>query len=462
MPTQRICIMLVLCTGILFSCNSKKQNNADKNNLSVTVLDTVALSADEAINVARYNNNFEQSSTQHFTALPNKISVVTARKGLKVTVNPSVLEKEDGTAVDGKITVSIIELTTTGDLFKSNAATVSDGKLLASGGSYFIGMECNGEKLRIKKGKALQMQFPKLKDEEMELFYGNRNADGNMNWNRAGADLIPAATPIPVTDELMFTDNNNFDPVNNLPSLAFNEKNELKLYRSLDEKVYYYKRLMPIKDVVDTINRYSAKVFLDTVYTWPKIDQKKLKPGQRIDSNYLSYVYGPPKQYYFKTYRYAEEEKQRKTILEQKRQEAFNNWQPQQLALQLQKYYTPSNISYLGWINCDRFYNTPKQEEIPLELPYTFTKGSINYFILFKSINGMLSGKLKIDSLKPLSIASLPSGIAATIIVFTKVGGQLYHCKEDFIVNKNKPVKLDFKNISAEEMIKMFGKNVRI
>ena len=459
MPTQRIYFSLVLCTFLLFSCKNKKQFNTAGTNTISEVMDTVAIAADETINLTGYHTGYERSNTEQFTVLSHKISVLTGKKGLKVTVDPSALEKENGKAVDGKIVVQMIELTTTDDLFKSNAATVSNGSLLASGGSYFISMECNGEKLRIKNGRSIQFQFPKIKEEEMELFYGKRDEAGGMNWLKAGKGLQEEAAQ--ETEDIMFTDNNAFTPLDNLPSFAYNERKEIKVYSSLKEEVYYYQKKMTIKELVDTINRFRTRIMIDTVYPWPKV-LAKLGKYQRIDSNYLYQVYGPPKQFILKTCRSREEEIAQAEREKERSRAVLNNWQAQKLAGQLQKYYSPANLTYLGWINCDRFYQFKEQSDVQLDLPITFNKGSIHYFVLFKSFNGLISGKIKTDSLNKNVIDKLPVGVEATLVAFTKMNGQLYHFKEDIVIQKNNLVKVDFKTISAEEMTKMFGKNVRI
>ncbi len=46
-------------------------------------------------------------------------------------------------------------------------------------------MTSNGEQLKLKDGKTLNVQFPKLSDKEMFLFYGQRNDIGQMNWQKA-------------------------------------------------------------------------------------------------------------------------------------------------------------------------------------------------------------------------------------------------------------------------------------
>lgn len=455
MLTQRVYLSFVLCTFILFSCSNKKAKNT-AGLLTAIISDTVQVQPDEVIDLSEYSNAFTNNITQTFTTAPHKISVLTAKKGLRVTVNPAALQKEDGTAVDGKINVRIIELTTSQDLFKSNAATVSNGRLLASGGSYFIGMECNGQKLRIKKGKNLQVEFPVIKENKMQLFYGQRDTANNMNWLDAGINLQQYKE-----DEILFTDSNNNNLTDNFPAFTLTAGGEAKVYRTLNEKVYYYEKMMTVKQLLDTINRHTGKIYADTVYMWPK-EIAKLLPGQRVDTNYLYTVYGPPKQFILKTCKTLQEDKERKEMEKRKREDALEKWQPKNLAGQIQKYYNPSAITNLGWVNCDRFYQNNPPAEIEIDLPITFNKGTIQYFVIFKNFNGLINGKLEFSEGENISLKNLPVGESITLIAFTKSNGQFFHCKEEFVIQKNKPVKLYFKNIYAEEMNKIFGKNVRI
>ncbi|WP_462220047.1 hypothetical protein, partial [Ferruginibacter sp.] len=194
---------------------------------------------------------------------------------------------------------------------------------------------------------------------------------------------------------------------------------------------------------------------------WPK-EIAKLLPGQRVDTNYLYTVYGPPKQFILKTCRTLQEDNQKKEMEKRKREDALEKWQPKNLAGQIQKYYNPSAITNLGWINCDRFYQYSPPAEIEIDLPITFNKGTIQYFVIFKNFNGLINGKLEFSEGENISLKNLPAGESITLIAFTKNNGQLFHCKEEFVIQKNKPVKLYFKNIYAEEMNKIFGKNVRI
>jgi hypothetical protein len=216
-----------------------------------------------------------------------------------------------------------------------------------------------------------------------------------------------------------------------------------------------------LKQLVDTVNKNGPKIYIDTVHMWPKVT-KPLLAGQKIDTNYLLSVYGPEKQFILINCKEAQEEAERKAREKNENQQVIDKWQPQTLAGQIQKYYSPCPVRQLGWINCDRFYQYNKPIEVELDLPITFNKGSIQYFLIFQSFNGLLNGKLDCNTAGKIILGNLPENQPVTLIAFTKNNGQIFQCKEEFVIGKDKPLKPDFKNISVEEMSKIFGKNVRI
>ncbi|MGG9970875.1 hypothetical protein ACQ33O_03680 [Ferruginibacter sp. SUN002] len=461
MPTLRTLFSFLLCTCILFACNNKKENNTVSKVPTTVSTDTVEVAADEQLNLTDHAFSYLESCKQNFTVLPNKVSLLKGKKGLKVTVDPTVLEKEDGSVIDGKIKVTIIELTNTDELFKSNATTISNGRLLSSGGSYFIGMECRGQNVRIKQGKSIDMQFPKIRKEEMELFYGERTNEGGINWIQAGNNGSGKLYDEEQKDEeLTFTDNYRYQTAF-FPAFMYDDNKQPRIYKTLNDPVYYYDKKLTIKNIVDTINRGKMKIYIDTIDMWPKADIV-LKPGQYIDTNYLFQRYGPRKQYKLISCQYLQDQADSLERYKKARQEAVDKGQPQTLAEQLQKYYSPSKIISLGWINCDRFYQLEEQPETYFDLPITMTKGSVNYFLLFRSMNGLMSGKAVINNSK-ICLGRLPVGSDITLVAFAKSNGKIFQCKEDFTVSKNsKSVALNFKNISEEDLIKIFGKNVKI
>lgn len=452
MHTQRIAITLLLSVLILLSCQTKRSNTLSKNEEpSIVKSETANLPPEIGLNLPEYTNGFTESITQQFVVVPKKITVITAKQGLKVTVDPAVLEKEDGSPVDGKIKVNIVELTNSNDLFKANAATMSDGKLLASGGSYFIGMECNGEKLIVKNGETIEVSFPMLKRDEMELFYGERNEKNDMNWKKAAVLLEPQK------ESISFTDSNPFEVNNGIPD-SLSEMLPFRVYRTLNEPVYYYKKRMTLGELVDTLNHKNPKVYLQTISYWPK----NLPRDKYIDSNYLTMAYGPRLQYILKTCSYIEEETKELQRRKRIRDSLIKKWQPKSLAGQLQKYYAPASIRSLGWINCDRYYRNDQQSEVALEFPITLNNSTMQYFIIYKSFNGLTNSRIVLGEDSKAVIRNLPIGESVTLIAFTKSQGNIYQCKEDFIIEKNNKIELSLTVISEEELKKIFSGNVRI
>ena len=182
---------LILFTLILFSCNtesdtSKKQNPGDnekrdfKNDLSIT------------------DNYLSQmdSSSQFYVVSGKKSTTIIGRKGTILHIIPSNLETEKGLAFFDSIKIELKELHTQKELLFANAQTVSDGKLLESGGAYYINLSCGKERLRIKKNKSIKIEFPKISDKDMSLFDGKVDSLGNMNWFELGKKLIAIKKPV--------------------------------------------------------------------------------------------------------------------------------------------------------------------------------------------------------------------------------------------------------------------------
>ncbi len=440
---------------LLLSCNDQKPKEKDSDTIIAATNPVPADTGNNAVfNTSSFNSAYISSIAQTFTVKRKKVTVITGRKGLKVTVNPSALETEDGKPVNGNITVKMVELTTSNDLFKSNAATVSNGKLLASGGSYFVGMECNGKTLHIKGNQAIQMEFPKIKEEGMELFYGEKDENNSINWVSARQKLMEV---INAMDKSIYS-----------PPYPGNEdrkrfKSWFRLYEKLDNKVYYQKKLVTIKDMVDKLHQNGVDKNIDTL----------LIPAYEF---YYGLTYNPNFKYdTVKRYRIVsccDIERNNDSVAEYKRvtalhdeanQKYYQEWlkanSENSLEEKMTQYYAPASVSRLGWINCDRFYQGPQNIEAPVEVPNVFTSTDVKYFIIYKSFNGLMSGMLIKNAANQYFLKNLPQDQDVTLIVFAKQDGKIYYGQQDFVTSNIRIVKPDYRVISVEEMTKMFAPN---
>ena len=115
----------------------------------------------------------------------------------------------------------------------------------------------------------------------------------------------------------------------------------------------------------------------------------------------------------------------------------------------------------MGWINCDRFYRSTENTDVDLDIPITLNNSRIEYFVIFKSINGLINYREDLNDQSTIVLRNLPVGEAITLVAFTKSNGIIYQSKEDFVVAKNKRIAVDFKTITREELGRIFGKNVK-
>lgn len=160
----------------LTSCSNQQTTTADNS----VPLDTKS----EAKTLNDFLAKYEEPS-QLFKVSSSRPTRVKGKQGTTISINPNDLATESGEPLGDSIQIELKELTNQAQLLKTNAQTVSSGQLLVSGGAYYINMTSNEKQLKLKEGKTLSVEFPKLADEEMSLFYGQRDSLGGMDWKQA-------------------------------------------------------------------------------------------------------------------------------------------------------------------------------------------------------------------------------------------------------------------------------------
>ncbi|NEN25699.1 hypothetical protein G3O08_19605 [Cryomorpha ignava] len=122
---------------------------------------------------------------EKLTAPSDKKSTVTGAKGTIIYVDPNQLETVDGSPLGDDIQIELLEMTDNSSMLMNNTQTVSNGQILVTGGAYYLNMTSDGNQLRMKQGKGLEVEFPKLTEDEMGLFLGERDSLGQINWIQA-------------------------------------------------------------------------------------------------------------------------------------------------------------------------------------------------------------------------------------------------------------------------------------
>src|SRR5690554_1863220 len=126
---------------------------------------------------------------QKFKVSSDTLSIVTGKNGTIINVDPNSLETVDGSPIGKEIEVKLVEMVTLKDFLTNNAQTVSNGEVIETGGAYDITMFSDGKELKIKNGKSIQVEFPRISEKDMEVFMGERDSLGQVNWEATGEDF---------------------------------------------------------------------------------------------------------------------------------------------------------------------------------------------------------------------------------------------------------------------------------
>ena len=169
---QKTILLSILISAILFSCKNEQEKKVQFDPL------------DELEQVDNLLTEIAEKP-QNLSAPSDKETSVTGEKGTIVHVDPNRLETVDGSPLGDNIQIELLEMTDNSSMLLNNAQTISNGQILVTGGAYYLNMTSDGKQLKMKKGKGLEIEFPKLTEDEMGLFLGERDSLGQMNWVQA-------------------------------------------------------------------------------------------------------------------------------------------------------------------------------------------------------------------------------------------------------------------------------------
>jgi hypothetical protein len=230
-------LSIIFCA--LISCRNQQAENQTKN----TTINQVQSFKEDFLKVDSLIN-LSKNQSQFFTISCTKKATIVGKKGTILHLEPNNLETENGSIIKDSITIELKELHNQKDLAISNAQTISDGKLLESGGAYYIAMTSRGQSLIIKKDKTLKVEFPQISDREMSLFYGERDSLGNLNWldtkNKFENNKKPIATKstiavaVPEKQLIIEVDKSRRVIMSEREYLRSKERGEFEYYRIVD------------------------------------------------------------------------------------------------------------------------------------------------------------------------------------------------------------------------------------
>jgi hypothetical protein len=127
-----------------------------------------------------------KTAPQTFSIDPSLEQTITGKQGTILVFPANSLVDKNGNTPKGKIQISLTECYEMADMIMNRLSTTSNGKMLETAGMVNVIATSNGEELQLKKESPYTVEFPKkTKKDDFHLFYGERTADGNINWELA-------------------------------------------------------------------------------------------------------------------------------------------------------------------------------------------------------------------------------------------------------------------------------------
>ena len=104
---------------------------------------------------------------------------ITFNDGVQVTFDPASLSN----AAPAPALVELVYVKTKGDIVRNFKPTISNGRLLESGGAFHLRVSQDGKVLTLAPGShvSIRYTFPQV-DDDMQLFYGDTSVPGSFNW----------------------------------------------------------------------------------------------------------------------------------------------------------------------------------------------------------------------------------------------------------------------------------------
>lgn len=123
--------------------------------------------------------------SQQFVVNTNTSTTIVGDEGTIITIPAYAFEDANGNPITGNVTVNIKEIFDKSDMIFSGVTTQSNGQILISGGELFISAYSNGQAVFLNDSSTINVQvdIDGSVDPNMDLFVGNTDTSGNVNWN---------------------------------------------------------------------------------------------------------------------------------------------------------------------------------------------------------------------------------------------------------------------------------------
>ncbi len=197
----------------------------------------------------------DEKNRQCYSFNPSIDKTITSENGNRFFFPPNAFETMKGvTVVNQTIDICLYEFMDKKSLVFSGLTTDANGKMLETGGSFYIEAKLNGEELRLKKGESYAVEMKSNQSfPDMFTYYGGKK-DGLIDWEVNRNESAPFNSSL---TRVVETEDNN-DNVN-IP-IQQNINNEDAQYAFNEEGNAFYQAYQESESAVDFYELSAGKL----------------------------------------------------------------------------------------------------------------------------------------------------------------------------------------------------------
>lgn len=164
--------------------NKPKQSNTNEKGKAENRRVEIEVNVYEFKNISDIFKEFTKDYNQTFK-LKQGDNIIQGKNGTTINIPKDALVDENGNAVSyEKVTLTLQEYQNPKDAYLNQLSTISEGKILESGGMFYLKAEIDNKELKVKEGSSLKVDMPsQFIKTDMELFTGVKNENNNtIEW----------------------------------------------------------------------------------------------------------------------------------------------------------------------------------------------------------------------------------------------------------------------------------------
>lgn len=209
MNTHLNCGLALLCLLIWTACNSK--NDQESGNDVVPTVETVSgqqpsedrMSSNECSVIGNHSYTREPTASpvspvyprEHFVKYsefhpgeivhhkinPERDTLISDEQGLELVIPAGAFMFDDGSDPTGNVVFDLQSFHDDLSILKQGLTTTCNGEMIETAGMFYCEASSEGRQLKLRKPINVSLKVDQIK-EGMQIFYGNKQADGIINW----------------------------------------------------------------------------------------------------------------------------------------------------------------------------------------------------------------------------------------------------------------------------------------